>query len=313
MIHFVEHKDIIPEKWNDAVRHARQATLLTSYDVLDTLTANSSWNALILNNYQAIMPLPERKKFGIHYLYTPFFIPQFGIFAQQSLEAETIFDFFNNIPKKYKQIDLLLNIQNDVSLLKQKTIHLISHKLNLNQSYENLYAHFSQNTKRNIKDARKHALSYEVNPNILDDVILLFKENKGDEKMVHYREKDYQILANTARLLLEKNAIDVIGVRHEQQLIAGAFFVKDIHCRWFWFSGRDTNASQFKPMFFLLDEFIRQHAEQQEILDFNGSLNKNVARLYTGFGAQPYPIPMVTYSQPGCWQTLINIYHTIKK
>lgn len=314
MIRFVKHSDIHPEKWDNAVLTAQQSTIFATYDLLDSLTGNSSWNALVKDDYLAVMPLPERAKGGIHYIYTPFFIPQLGIFSSKNISAQEIFEFFNTIPKKYKQVDLLLHPQIDLTRFQKRHISLVSHDLDLNRPYEILQHDFSQNTKRNIKDANKHSLTLVKNPNILEEVIQLFVENKGGEKIVHYGPNDYRILARTAKLLLSKNALDIVGVNYEnQQLIAGAFFVRDQHRLWFWFSGRNTHSAESKPMFFLLDEYIRAHAEQPLVLDFNGSLNENVARLYKGFGGQPYSIPMANYARNKAWQALFCIYNSVKR
>jgi len=40
-------------------------------------------------------------------------------------------------------------------------------------------------------------------------------------------------------------------------------------------------------MYFLLDSFIKTNAEQDLILDFEGSMIPGVARFYSGFGAIP--------------------------
>ena len=67
-----------------------------------------------------------------------------------------------------------------------------------------------------------------------------------------------------------------------------------------------------KAMFFLIDEYIRRHAEQQYILDFNGSMNENVARLYKGFGGQPYTFNMLHYTRDFYLGGLIRLYKAIK-
>ncbi len=43
--------------------------------------AAGQWDALVLDDYQAVMPLTWRSKFGIRYLYQPAFTQQTGIFS----------------------------------------------------------------------------------------------------------------------------------------------------------------------------------------------------------------------------------------
>ena len=110
-----------------------------------------------------------------------------------------------------------------------------------------------------------------------------------------------------ADYLLKNNLLEVYGVRtNDNQLAAGALFVKDGHRQWFWFSGRDNQLSEGKPMFLLLDAFIRDHAESDLILDFNGSQNENVARLYQGFGGKRYTIPFIRRFRNPLWKTVLS-------
>ena len=313
MIRFVKHTDILPEKWDEAILRSQSPTVLATYHLLNTLTADSAWDALVMDDYAAVMPLPHRVKMGIHYIYTPFFLPQLGIFSPTPTDAETTLAFFNNIPTKYKQIDLLLNTSNDVELLKNETIRLVSHQLSLQKPYEQLQADFSQNTRRNIKDALKHSLTYFEDEMILDDVIHLFKQNKGKEKNVHYGNDDYQILQKTAKQQKKKQKLIVAGVLNaNEKLVAGALFLHDYTRIHFWFSGRDDEASEGKPMFFLLNEYIRRHAGISKTLDFNGSSDPNVARLYKGFGGIPYEIPMLHHTS-ALWKVPMQVYRFFSK
>lgn len=313
MIRFVKHTDILPEKWDEAILRSQSPTVLATYHLLNALTADSAWDALVMDDYTAVMPLPHRVKLGIHYIYTPFFLPQLGIFSPTPTNAETTLAFFNNIPTRYKQIDLLLNTTNDVGLLKNETIRLVSHQLSLQKPYEQILADFSQNTRRNIKAAQKHSLTYFEDEMIINDVIHLFKQNKGKGKNVHYGENDYQTLLKTAEQLLEKQKLIVAGVLNtNKKLVAGAFFLHDYTKIHFWFSGRDDEASEGKPMFFLLNEYIRRHAESDKNLDFNGSSDPNVARLYKGFGGILYEIPMLHHTST-LWKVPMQVYRFFSK
>ena len=108
MIRFVKHQEIDPEKWDKTVLGATQPTALATYACLDIL-ADNAWNALVEDDYQCVMPLPYRSKLGFSYTYTPFFLPHLGPFSQTKTEQKKILDFFNYIPAKYIQQDLILN------------------------------------------------------------------------------------------------------------------------------------------------------------------------------------------------------------
>lgn len=313
MIRYVKHTEIDSARWDETIGGAQFPTVFCTFQLLDILS-NASWNALILGDYDYVMPLPARSKKGISYIYSPFFISQLGIFSKKDVSKEIVAEFFKAIPKKYKHIDLLLNSSNDVSLIASHTISLVSHELNLQPSYETLHSGYAQNTKRNIKSAQKHSLTLTINDCSVEEIIELFRTNRGQAKEVHYGADDYELLAKTSSLLQKLNRLETYGVKADNgQIIAGALFVRDEQRYWFWFSGRNEQYADTKSMFFLLDEFIKSHAGQPCILDFNGSMNENVARLYKGFGGQPYPIQMINHTQSLLWKCLFQFYKRMKK
>ena len=284
MIRFLQHSEIDPDKWNQAVRNSLSPNVLAEYELLDLLTGDDTWHALVDDDYQAVMPLPTRQKGVLKYVYTPFFLPQMGIFYRQELHPEETDAFLQEISKHYVLADVLLN-ETQVSQ-KPYNSNFTSYKLDLQPAYNELFSQFHENTRRNIKKGEKMSCRVTVGEESVADIIALFETNKGSEEAVHFRENDYARLQRISDYLLKHNLLDIYGVRTaDGQLAAGALFVKDGERRWFWFSGRDNRLSESKPMFLLLDAYIRDHAESDLYLDFNGSSNPNVARLYQGFGS----------------------------
>ena len=300
MIRFVQHQNIDPVLWDRAVLGAACPTVLATYQLLDALTGDAQWDALVEDNYKAVLPLPYRTKAGIAYIYTPFFMPRMGIFAPQPVDAQTTLDFFNAIPDKFRQVDLLLNPGNDATLLPTEKVELVSHVTYLNRPYEEMVKGFSTNTRRNIKAAEKHFLTIEKNKKFLEPIISLFKDNRGKSRSVHYKSQDYQHLIAASKILIKENRLDVVGVFNpDQRLMAGALMVHDVDRIWFWFSGRDEAVAETKPMFFLINEYLKNLGNCDTLFDFNGSTNANVARMYKGFSGLPYPVVMLTHSRKG--------------
>ncbi len=300
MIRFVKHQDINPESWNRAVENAENASVFAKFEMLDILTGDATWHAAIKDDYTAVLPLPYRQKFGFSYLYTPFFLPQMGIYAESPINSSDTLMFFNIIPRKFFQVDLLFQKGDDITKLPDNHLVFTSHELDLKGPFDALWDGFSQNTRRNIKSAEKHFLTFEKNEGLVEEIIQLFKNNRGKDQAVHYKDRDYQTLLRAANFLLKQGNLDVVGVRNtEKKLIAGALMVRDHSKIWFWFSGRDETAAESRAMFFLLHEYLKDLCDTDLVFDFNGSNNENVARFYRGFGGLPYSIPMLQYSRLG--------------
>ena len=281
-IQFVEHPKLNKEKWNYCIKDSFFPTFFADFDFLSI--ANPDFCALILNDYEAVMPLPVRKKMFLHYIYHPHFVSILGIFSKTPPTKELIAHFLQAIPKRYVRVDLFFNTLFD----HPKASVLYSYHLSLQKKYEELYAHFSDNCRRNIKSSEKYALKYVESAEI-SEIIALFKNNRGKNTKVPFEEKDYAILEKLAHLAQKNNHLEVVSVLDgEDEILAGALLFKDKHKTWFWFSGRDEKCAEKKAMFFLLNEYFKKHAETDTIFDFHGSMNPNIARFNAGFGAEKY-------------------------
>ena len=308
MVRYLKHSEIDLEKWNQAVRNSLFSTIFVEHELLDLLTGSDTWDALVQGDYEAVMPLPYRKKGVLKYVYTPFFMPQMGIFHGEDFPQWKYDLFLEEVAEHYVLADLLMNEQNTWDWKKGLTPYLVSHSLFLHLPYNELHSHFHENTRRNIKAAQKQQSRVTVHEEKVADIIALFRNNRGQGEDVHFLDDDYARLQCVSDYLLEHNLLEVYGVRTAQnELAAGALFVKDGKCRCFWFSGRDNRLSESKPMFLLLDAYIRDHAESDLYLDFNGSSNPNVARLYQGFGGTGYPIPFHRVYKNKFWHFALKL------
>ena len=304
MIRYLQHSEIDPGKWNQTIHNSLFSSGFVKYEMLELLTAPDTWHALVQDDYETVLPLPTRKKGVLKYVYTPFFMPQMGIFSACEITSDETEAFLREISKHYVLADVLLNEKNETQ--ESHKNNFVSHFISLQPSYNEIYSQFHENTKRNIKTAEKHQCRITVGEESVADIITLFRANRGQGSNVHFQEEDYARLLQLADYLLINNLLEVYGVRtYDDKLAAGALFVKDGNRRWFWFSGRDNQLSACKPMFFLLDAYIRDHAGADLLLDFNGSKNENVARLYQGFGGKRYTIPFVRRFKNPLWKMML--------
>ena len=108
-IHYVKRQEVNATKWDRCIDQASNGLIYAYSFYLDTMT--DSWDALVLNDYEALMPLPWKKKYGIHYLYPPAFTAQLGLFGN-AINADLLSGFFRAVPKNFRYWDFPLNHQN---------------------------------------------------------------------------------------------------------------------------------------------------------------------------------------------------------
>ena len=311
MIRFYRHDEIDRTRWDACVETSPAATFFAEYDILSA--ANPEWAALVEDDYVAVMPLPWRRKHGLKYVYNPFYFTRLGIFSAKPITCKLVTEFLLAVPKFFVSMDMNLN----ESVPDEAAVpggHLkVSHRLDLNQPYEVICKGYGSNHRRNIKAAR--GFEPVIDPNIpAEEVIALYRSSRrGSGKSVRMQDADYAIFLKICEIAKQRGLADVWGVRDSDGvLLAGAVFLRDHGRVWFWASGREEDRADRKAMFFLMDEYIRQHAQQQLVLDFNGSGTESVARFYAGFGSQRYTFPALSVIGNSWAKPFLSLYRKIR-
>ena len=284
MIRYLKHNEIDKKKWDSSMDQSEN-TLIYAYSwYLDIVSP--SWCALMEDDYSCVMPLTGNKKYGIDYLFPPYFTQQLGVFSKNKLTQQQIENFLNAIPPQYKFIEANLNTKNTFDLSGFRLKKNTNIELNLNHSYETLRKKFSEDTKRNIKKAEKHAVQLKKSVSA-SDIISIFRKNTG-KKINNLTEKNYKVLSTLINTCLRKGHGEIWGAFSQEKLCAGVVWLTKGDRAIFLFSATNQEAKKTGAMFFLIDKFIQEHAGQKMILDFEGSNLPGLARFYKGFGSEEY-------------------------
>lgn len=283
MIRYLKYEDIDKEKWDDCIRRSFNGNLYGYSWFLDVVA--EYWEGLIEDEYERVFPLTQNKKFGIHYLYQPFFTQQLGIFSKNILSKEIVTEFIKAIPDKFKYVEILLNAFNKVDESRFKVLPMINHELDLIKPYPGHLKSFSKNTKRNIKKAENEGIviARNVKP---ESIIEMFRNNRGKD-ISRLGDMEYRRLKRLFYTCIYKGAGETFGAMNKHnELCAGAFFARANRKAIFLFSGMTSDGRDASAMFGIMNEFIKIHANSHLTLDFDGSNDPNLARFYKGFGSR---------------------------
>lgn len=283
MIRHLRHIEIDRERWDDCIRKSFNGIIYAYSWYLDVVCP--PWEALVEGEYESVMPLAPGKKMGVSYLYPPFFTQQLGVFSVKKLTAEHVHQFLDAVPPVYRYWEVNLNTFNKVVGTDYEFRPNLTHELDLIDSYENIRKNYSDNTKRNLKKAASGILKI-VQPSSKEEIITLFRNGRGGEVRV-LQEPQYDIFRRLLLALDARGRLHTRGVANERgELIAGAFFVDANGKVIFLFSGLSEEGKEKGAMYFLIDTFIRENAQKNLVLDFEGSNDPGIARFYRGFGAK---------------------------
>lgn len=67
------------------------------------------WDALVMDEIFCRMPLVHKKKYGLKYIYQPFFTQQCGVFSTHGVDADLLQKFISSIPRKFIRVSMNLN------------------------------------------------------------------------------------------------------------------------------------------------------------------------------------------------------------
>lgn len=279
-INYLTYQQINKKKWDACIDNAPNGLIYAYSFYLDTMAKN--WDALVFNDYEAVMPLTWNKKYRIHYLYQPAFTACLGIFGN-SITAEKTAAFLNAIPAKFKFWDICLNPGNLFKIKGYALYERMNYVLNLIDSYDNLYKRYRDNIKRNIKKSEQFQL--KTNKNIaITAVIELAREQALSFSAM--TDADFSNFENLFQLLYKKKKATTYGVyTKEAELIAAAVFFFSHKRAYYIMVGNHPNGKTLGASHALINAFIKDHAGEDIRLDFEGSDINSLAFFYSSFGA----------------------------
>jgi len=281
MIQRVSRNNIDIEKYDTCIENSIQSRIFAYSWYLDIVADN--WDVLVLDDYQAVMPLPWKRKYFIKYVYPPFWLLELGVYSLSSNINTNI--FIKKLDKEFRFVELRMNTQNNDS---SRLIHHQERQMqsiSLQDSYETIYSKYSRNRKRDLKKSEQFnlTLNWDSKP---EKMIALFKGNVG-KRVKNIKEKEYKALLKIMKICTEKGVGEMISVFDDKnKLIASAFFLKhkdtvtELVCSTD-FKNRNNGANTY-----FNDSAIQKYRTSFKVFCFGGSSMINIANYYRSFGAK---------------------------
>lgn len=295
-IQYLQRTQIDTVKWDNCLAAAANGLIYAYSFYLDRMAGN--WDALVLNDYEAVMPLPWKKKWGASYIAHPPLTASLGIFGT-AVTAEITKLFIEAIPDRFKLVDLLLNPANFLPASRLQSIRN-NYVLDLNSKYEDIYRQYRNNVRRNIKKAQQLNCRYAIGVPV-EEVIRL-AHWQIQQQTTNIGEEDYAHFKDLFHCLQSKQSAEACGVyTPNNELVAS--------CAWFYSNGRayyvlvgnHPNGKTLGASHYLIDRFIEAHAGQKLVLDFEGSDIASLAFFYSSFGAVNESYPDLQFQRLPWW------------
>lgn len=277
MISYIQRDKLNDAKYDECIEKSFQSLPYAFTWYLDIAIDN--WDALVLNDYEAVMPIPNAKKYFINYVYPPLWILQLGIFSRVNYSSKD--GFINCLKERFRFIELRLNSKNFITPLYKKNQF---QELQLTSDYESIKKGYKSDRKKDLKRAVKNDLFEKWNDSP-KNLIELFKKNVG-KRTPNICQRDYEKLNELIDICIEKKLGEVLSIYRTDKLVASAFFIKyqkavTILCSSTDFLNRKNGANTF-----LIDRAIDKYQPEYSVFNFGGSSIKSIANYFLSFGGQ---------------------------
>jgi hypothetical protein len=284
MIQYLKHNQIDKIKWDNCIEKSFNRLPYAFSWYLDIVSSN--WDALVYDDYLAVMPLTHRKKYGILYLFQPVLSQQLGVFSTLEKKLFNIDTFIEAIPERFKLIEISINSMNSVTegFKNIQTVKRNNFILSLKEEYEIIQQGYSKNHKKNIKKFIETVTNPEIKKTTYSE-FYQFKLgfiNKWNNRFSKNSKNDYQNILKKLEysgkmesfLIYDNQKILLAGICYIyiNEMVTIQTFLTD--------SGRKSGV-----LYFIIDQFIKENATKNLNLDFMGSIIPGVAYWNQGFGS----------------------------
>jgi hypothetical protein len=284
-IRYFSNHEVDKTKWDRCLKESDNGLIYGYSFYLDHMAGQ--WDGLVLNDYEAIMPLTWNKKYGIYYLYQPFLCAQLGVFGK-NVDTNTSRSFLKAIPTKFKYWDISLNHQNILHLKDFNIVLRNNFVLRLSPGYDHLYKNYRENIQRNIKKAFQLGCVSQTNFPVEQVIELSRQQTKSYSNQKH----DFERFRKLYHLLHERKQAITYGIfSAARELLSSSVFFFSNNRAYYILVGNHPNGRTMGASHALIDAFIKDHAGKNLVLDFEGSDIRNLALFYSSFGAidEKYP------------------------
>ncbi|MBL7810912.1 MAG: GNAT family N-acetyltransferase [Bacteroidetes bacterium] len=280
-ITYLRRKEIDSTRWDRCILGAKNSVAYALSSYLDAL-CDGQWDALVAGDYEAVFPLPWRKKWGISYIYMPFFCQQLGVFSATEIWNQDA--FIRAIPRHFRLIHLQLNPSFPFALPCKKRSNYVLH---LQHSFETLCNHFNADAQKNLRKLDQLLIQYNTQISVAE-VIDVYRQAWG-ESNPNIHTADYARFEIACTQMAEEGQVWTLGAYREQELLGAALFLVSPRFVHYVCAGPTAAGRSVGIMHGIIREAIRRYANTPVYLDFEGSEIPGVAKFYQKFGPENRP------------------------
>lgn len=282
-IRYLKRAELDIAKWDACIAESPNGLVYGYSSYLDAMAKH--WDALILGDYEFVMPLTWNKKWTFSYLYQPPFTQQLGIFSRKEVTIALVYLFLKELEHRFRFGEIFLNHSNGYPAFARHSNFILS----LDSSYSNLYSNYKGDAVRNLSRARKFGLSYSKDSDLTSALNAYRTEYHG--RISHLENSDYHRFEKLCGLMQQNRELIVRAVKNsDNDILAISVLLQKTKRLYLIQSTTFAEGRKKEANYYLIDQIIKEFANTNFLLDFEGSDIPGIAHFYSNFGSidQPY-------------------------
>ena len=272
-IRAIKRNQLDVKAYDDCIAKSPQSKIYARSWYLDAMS--DDWYALVKGDYEAVMPLPYRKKFGFSYVYQPLMVQQMGVFPSSPADNQ----FFAQATSRHLHVNYTFHKSSPEILHHTPKVNLVLH---IDEDLIEIRSNISTNRKRDLKKAEQQQLDLrELNDWTNIESLISEAIMKGAYKDVLSQLKKLFLINQTG------GAIKAAGVYYQEKCIFFILYGLDVGRVYYLLPiSLSVKAQELGIATWTIFKLIEKHKEQYPIFDFEGSSIVGVRRFYESFGSQ---------------------------
>lgn len=279
---YLPHNQIDRQKWDDVISNSINCRPYALSWYLDLVSPN--WEAFIIGDYEVVMPLTVKRKFGFTYLVQPFQTQQLGVFSPNPIEKTIIENFIATLYKRFRYIHIHLNALNHFGQFPAAPNYI----LHIDKPFNDLCLNFSENHRRNLKKLNNTSLKSVIDFRETQQIHEFLRQQE-----IQYYNKDQlkKVLIYTDEIYRQGSGCWQVAFNSSNEMVAIIFWFYYNNRHIYYFSYASDIGKKQLATFYLVFEYLK-HCQPFTLIDFEGSKIPGVARFFSGFGAvaEYYPV-----------------------
>ncbi|MCD4792217.1 MAG: hypothetical protein K8R54_03220 [Bacteroidales bacterium] len=278
-IKYIKSNEIDFIMWDRCISRSHNGNVFGYSWYLDSVC--NTWDALVLGNYNAVMPLPVKKNFVFSKVSYPDFLNKTNIYQAKEFNIEITNDFIQKIPSNFRSVEIKTGnpnlINSEFKVQEQRAF-----KLDLISSYQTIKESYSDYFLEQLRISEKNKISYNTGilPNglaLLSTVVKVLNNKQADK------------IRLLSAVSLRRKLGEIYGAfNSKNRLAAAVLFISSHYKTYIIYAVQTKEAKKKKAIFGLIDYYIKTHSEKALTLDFSG-LTFVTDDFFKGLGSKEYP------------------------